>query len=41
MNGKADFVTVSGKVNNKTNPLALYERCGFSEKVIWHVLSKQ
>ena len=41
MKGNADFVTVSGKVNNKTNPLALYERCGFSEKVIWHVLSKQ
>ena len=41
MKGKADFCTVSGKVNNKTNPLALYECCGFSEKVIWHVLSKQ
>ena len=41
MKGKADFVTVSGKVKNKTNPLALYEHCGFSEKVIWHVLSKQ
>lgn len=41
MKGKADFVTVSGKVNNKTNPLALYERCGFSEKVIWHILTKQ
>ncbi len=41
MKGKADFVTVSGKVNNKTNPLALYECCGFSEKVIWHILTKQ
>ena len=41
MKGKADFVTVSGKENNKTNPLALYERCGFSEKVIWHVLVKE
>ena len=41
MKGKADFVTVSGRVNNKENPLTLYERCGFSEKVIWHVLSKQ
>ena len=39
MKGKANFVTVSGKVKNKTNPLALYERCGFSEKVIWHVLT--
>ena len=41
MKGKADFGTVSGKVNNKTNPLTLYECCGFSEKVIWHILSKQ
>ena len=41
MKGKADFVTVSGKVKNRTNPLALYERCGFSEKVIWHILTKQ
>ncbi|MBQ7669895.1 MAG: GNAT family N-acetyltransferase [Clostridia bacterium] len=41
MKGKADFVTVSGKVNNKTNPLALYEHCGFSEIVIWHVLTKK
>ena len=41
MKGKADFVTVSGKVNNKTNPLALYERCGFSEKEIWHVFTKK
>lgn len=41
MKGKADFVTVSGEVKNRTNPLALYERCGFSEKVIWHILTKQ
>lgn len=41
MKGKADFGTVSGKVNNKTNPLALYEHCGFSEMVIWHVLTKK
>ena len=38
LKGKADFVTVSGKVKNRTNPLKLYENCGFSEKVIWHVV---
>ncbi|MBQ6066614.1 MAG: GNAT family N-acetyltransferase [Clostridia bacterium] len=41
MKDKAGFVTVSGKVNNKTNPLALYERCGFAEKVIWHIVTEQ
>ncbi len=40
MQGKADFVTVSGNVNNTTNPLSLYEGCGFSGKTIWHVLRK-
>ncbi len=40
MRGKADFVTVSGKVNNPSNPEALYERCGFGGKVIWHILRK-
>ena len=34
-------LTVSGKVNTQTNPLSLYERCGFSGKVIWHVLTKK
>lgn len=38
---RADFVTVSGKVNEHTNPRALYERCGFGEAVIWHVLKKR
>ena len=38
MQGKAGFVTVSGKVNNPTNPLSLYESCGFSGKMIWHVM---
>lgn len=37
----AYFVTVSGIVNNETNPLALYESCGFGNKVIWHVLNKK
>ena len=41
MQGKAGFVTVSGKVNDPTNPLSLYERCGFSGKVIWHVIRNE
>ncbi|MCR5184818.1 MAG: GNAT family N-acetyltransferase [Bacilli bacterium] len=41
MLNKADFVTVSGKVNNPTNPLKLYELCGFENKVIWHILHKK
>lgn len=41
LTGRADFVTVSGKVNERTTPRALYERCGFGEAVIWHVLKKR
>ena len=41
LNGKASFVTVSGMVNNKTNPLGLYLNCGFGEEAIWHVLTKR
>lgn len=40
MRGRADFVTVSGKVNDPSDPRALYERCGFEGAVIWHVLRK-
>lgn len=36
----ADFVTVSGRVNNETQPERLYEQCGFSNKVIWHILTR-
>lgn len=38
MKGKAEFATVSGKMNNPGNPLALYLSCGFSDPVIWHVI---
>ena len=38
---KADFVTVSGKINNKSNPENLYLKCGFENKTIWHVLTKK
>ncbi len=40
MREKASFVTVSGEIGNPSDPLALYLRCGFSEKTVWHVLKK-
>ena len=40
MKDKADFVTVSGKVDNPTNPKGLYAACGFSNEEIWHVMRK-
>ena len=36
----ASFVTVSGEVQNPTNPLALYLACGFGDKAIWHILKR-
>ena len=41
MKDRASFVTVSGELNNKSNPLALYLRCGFTHTVIWHILSRR
>lgn len=38
MVGKASFATVSGKINNATNPEMLYRRCGFSGDDVWHIL---
>ena len=38
MRGKADFATVSGRVNSGDNPLALYLSCGFGHPVIWHIV---
>lgn len=38
---KADFVTVSGKVDNLTKPELLYRKCGFTGEDIWHVLTKK
>ena len=40
MKDKAEFVTVSGKVDNPTNPRDLYLTCGFSGEEIWHVMRK-
>ena len=39
MKGSANFVTVSGRVNNESNPFALYRACGFVNPVIWHVIT--
>ncbi len=38
MTGKADFATVSGRLDNESNPFALYQSCGFCDPVIWHVV---
>lgn len=40
MKGKADFATVSGKVNNETSPETLYRKCGFTGNDVWHVLTR-
>ena len=37
---EADFVTVSGRIDNISDPFALYKACGFEHPVIWHVISK-
>ena len=39
MRNKACFVTVSGRMTNESNPLALYRTCGFTNPVIWHIVS--
>ncbi len=35
---KASFATVSGKINNATNPEMLYRKCGFVGNDVWHIL---
>lgn len=37
----ARFVTVSGQVNNPSDPEALYRKCGFNGDDLWHVLQKK
>ena len=37
----ADFATVSGKVDNMTNPEALYRKCGFVGNDVWHILHRK
>ena len=41
MIGRADFATVSGRVNNQTNPERLYRRCGFTGADVWHILTRK
>lgn len=38
---KANFATVSGKVDNQTKPEQLYRSCGFIGNDIWHILTKK
>lgn len=39
MQDQARFATVSGRVKNETAPFALYKACGFTNPVIWHVVT--
>ena len=41
MKDVANFATVSGKVDNTTNPEALYRKCGFIGNDVWHILHKR
>ena len=41
MQGSAQFATVSGKMNNPSNPEHLYRKCGFTGNDIWHILTKK
>lgn len=41
LKGKVDFVTVSGDLDNPTNPEKLYRSTGFTGNDIWHILTKQ
>jgi ribosomal protein S18 acetylase RimI-like enzyme len=38
LEGRADFVTVSGEVENATNPEQLYRKCGFVGDAVWVVV---
>ena len=35
------FATVSGQVDNPTNPEGLYRRCGFTGTNYWHIFTKE
>lgn len=37
----AEFATVSGKVDNITDPEKLYRKCGFTGSDVWHILRKR
>ena len=35
----ARFATVSGKINDPSDPERLYRKCGFAGSDIWHILT--
>ncbi|HHT43319.1 MAG TPA: GNAT family N-acetyltransferase [Firmicutes bacterium] len=37
---RAEFVTVSGEVNNPSNPQRLYRKCGFAGSDVWWLLRR-
>lgn len=39
MQNQAAFATVSGQVQNITNPERVYRKCGFTGNDIWHILT--
>ncbi len=41
MQERAAFVTVSGRMKNASKPDALYQACGFTNQVIWHVVTSK
>lgn len=41
MREKSRFATVSGEVDNQTNPEALYRKCGFTGNDVWHIMTKK
>ena len=40
LKGKANFVTVSGQVDNSANPEILYRQCGFTGEDVWCVIRR-
>ncbi len=41
MAGKAQFATVSGQINNPSEPERLYRKCGFQGHDVWHILRRK
>ena len=39
MKNQACFATVSGRLENASHPFELYRECGFTNPVIWHVVT--
>lgn len=38
LRSEVDFATVSGQMDNPTNPLGVYRRCGFEGNDVWHII---